>query len=92
MLSQYTIGDPDHQARELSEFIELCSRLQYYIVRMAGSYTAAVHLLQEHEIKSRLSLEEVDIAGGSLDLLADLAALVSYLEDQREQASQKEGK
>lgn len=89
MLSQYTIGGPDHEAVELSEFAGLCARLQYYIVRMAGSFTAAVHLLQEHGIQSRLSLEEIDIAGGSLDLLADLGYLAAYIEDQRDEAKRE---
>lgn len=89
MLSQYTIGGPDHEAVELSEFLELCSRLQYYIARITGDYTAAVHLLNEHGIQSRLSLEEIDIAGGSLDLLADLALLTDYIKDQQREAEKE---
>lgn len=89
LLSQYTIGDHDHQARELSEFADLCTRLQYYIVRITGDYTAAIHLLQEHGVQSRLSLEEIDIAGGSLDLLADLACLADYLNDQQREAEKE---
>ena len=82
MLSQYTIGGPDHETRELSDYAELCTRLQHCIVRLAGSFTAAVHLLEEHGIKSRLSLDEIDIAGGSLDLLADLQLMQHYLQSE----------
>ena len=89
MLSQYTIGGPDHEAVELSEFADLCTRLQDYIIRITGDYTAAVHLLNEHGIQSRLSLEEIDIAGGSLDLLADLACLADYIKDQQREAEKE---
>lgn len=89
MLSQYTIQSPEHKAAELSEFITLCSRLQSFIIRMAGSYTAAVLLLQEHGIQSRLSLEELNLAAdaeidGPIDLISDLTHLSAFLEDARE--------
>ena len=89
MLSQYTIGGHDHAAVELSEFADLCTRLRDYIIRITGGYTAAVHLLNEHGIQSRLSLEEIDIAGGSLDLLADLACLTDYIKDQQREAGKE---
>ena len=92
MLSQYTTEGTrqEREVRELSEFVDLCARLQYFIIRMAGSYAAAVELLQKHGIDSRLNLEELDLAGGSLDLLSDLAQLSAYLEDLRDSAQKQD--
>lgn len=89
MLSQYTTQEgtrQEREARELSEFVELCTRINDFIVRMSGSYAAAVELLEKHGVPSRLNIEELNVAGNPMDILSDLALLKWYLEDSRDAA------
>ena len=88
MLSQYTINEGTRQerdARELAEFEELIARINYFIIRMSGSYAAAVELLRQHGIESRLDIEELELAGNPIDLLSDIMLLGCYISSQREE-------
>lgn len=88
MLSQYTINEGTRQerdARELAEFEELIARINYFIIRISGSYAAAVELLRQHGIESRLDIEELEVAGSPTDLLADIMLLGCYISSQREE-------
>lgn len=88
MLSQYTINEgtrQEREAQELAEFTELVTRLNYFIIRISGSFAAAVELLEKHGIESRLDIEELELAGPPTDLLADLLHLGNYLDMIREE-------
>lgn len=87
MLSQYTTEGTrqEREAQELAEFEELIARINYFIIRMSGSYAAAVELLEKHGIESRLTLDELDLAGNPTDLLADIMHLGNYLDMIREE-------
>ena len=91
MLSQYTIGGPDHAAQELQEFVELTNRLEKALIRVCGEHNAAVSLLEQHGIQTRLSTD-LELAGVTVDLFSDLATLRYYLEDERTEAEVHEGK
>lgn len=91
MLSQYTIAGPGHAAQELQDFVELTNRLEKVIIRISGEHNAAVCLLEQHGIQSRLSTD-LEVAGVTVDLLSDLATLRYYLEDKRTEAEAQEGK
>lgn len=95
LTSHYTVIDEpfeEYEARELQEFVELLERLNYFVVRLSGSYAAAVELLEKHGIKSRLSIEELENAGNPIDLLADIMHLGHYLESIREEQEYKREK
>ena len=87
MLSQYTPlkGSLDEfKAQELAEFEELIARINYFIIRMSGSYAAALELLEKHGIESRLNLDELDIAGNPIDLLSDIMHLGNFISSIKE--------
>lgn len=93
MLSQYTPlkGSLDEfEAQELAEFEELITRINYFIIRISGSFSAAVELLEKHGIETRLDIEELECAGNPIDLLTDILHLGHYLDGIREERSYKE--
>lgn len=88
MLSQYTPlkGSLDEfEAQELAEFEELITRINYFIIRISGSFSAAVELLEKHGIETRLDIEELDCAGNPTDLLVDIMHLGHYLDGIRQE-------
>lgn len=93
MLSQYTpIEGPfeKFEAQELAEFEELIARVNFFIIRISGSYAAAVELLEKHGIESRLTLDELEIAGNPIDLLSDIMHLGNFISSIQEEHGHKQ--
>lgn len=74
MRTRYTIVENEdyeaYEAKELKEHIRSIADAIDFIIGVSGDYKAALEFLKEHNIKTRLSDDEVEAVG--LPLLAEL--------------------